>query len=94
MKVTIAGGKPSLLVSPNPVRGNVVNLQLLNIAKGTYTVSVYNISGQKVFTDQIKSEGGSSSQTLHLPSAIKAGTYNLQLNNGTDVKLAKTIVIQ
>ena len=94
MKVNISGGKPELIVSPNPVKGNVVNLQLTNVAKGTYTVSLYNISGQKIFTDQIKSEGGSSSQSLQLPSTVKAGTYNLQMNNGADVKLNKTIVIE
>ena len=94
MKVAIGEGKAALTISPNPAKAGQVNLQLTNFAKGIYTINLFNASGQKVFSDQIKSEGDSSSQTLHLPAGVKPGTYNLLMNNNADVRFAKTLVIQ
>lgn len=93
MKVNIGAGKPSLTISPNPLRGNILNLQLGNAVKGTYTLTLYNTGGQKIFSGEVRSEGGSSSQSVQLPSSVKPGTYTLQLNNA-DQKLNKTIVIE
>ena len=94
MKVSINSGKPNLVVYPNPVNGSLLNLQLTNMAKGTYTAILFNASGQKVFSNLINSEGGSSSQSLKLPASLKPGIYNLQLNNGSDVKINKEIAVE
>lgn len=92
MKVNIAAGKPSITIAPNPVSGREINLQLSNIEKGTYIISLTNSAGQKVFTTKIAANGGSGSQSIELPDAVKKGSYNLQMTNGT-IKLNKSIII-
>ncbi len=93
LKVAISNAKTSVTIAPNPVRGKQLNVQFVNGVKGTYDVSVYNAGGQKVFSSKINLEEGSSTQNIILPATIKAGAYNVILNNG-DNKITKGIIVE
>ncbi|WP_207497296.1 T9SS type A sorting domain-containing protein [Aridibaculum aurantiacum] len=88
----LTGSKGDVSISPNPVKGGAVNLQVSNLDRGTYTVSVFNGIGQVVLTRTIEFNGGVSSFPLQLPGGTKAGIYNLQLRNGAEVITKKVIV--
>lgn len=72
----------SLSVSPNPVTGNVINLQLHNMKKGRYAVSLYSNSGEIIYSGFITHNGGSAAQTIAIDKRIHHGMYNLQLTSG------------
>jgi hypothetical protein len=81
-----------IAIAPNPVKGNLVNLQLSSVSRGAYTVSVTNSIGQQVFTKSLSHEGGSATYQLQLPSSIKSGVYNLQVKDGETVINKKVVV--
>src|SRR3954468_8461236 len=81
-----------IAIAPNPVKGNLVNLQLSAVSRGAYTVSVTNSIGQQVFTKSLSHEGGSATYQLQLPSSVKAGVYNLQVKDGETVINKKVVV--
>ncbi len=92
LKVMIGKGKAGMAIAPNPVRGNLLNLQLSNLAKGMYTLVLTNSLGQRVYNKALNHEGGAANYQLQLSSALKGGLYNLQLNDGTSVINRKVIV--
>lgn len=88
-----AGSQASeIIVSPNPVRGRNLSLQLNNLVKGNYTVNIFNSNSQKVFTTTVNHNGGNSVQTLSLPS-IGKGFYNVHVTNGS-ANFTKSIVVE
>jgi hypothetical protein len=78
-------------VSPNPVKGGRVNLQISNPTKGNYTVTLFNAVGQVVFTRNLE-VNGSTVIPMNLPASVKSGIYNLQLRNGAEVVSKKLVV--
>jgi|GEM_PF-2223447 len=93
LKVAIGKVKTEVVIAPNPVKGNQLNVQLNSFEKGTYNVNVYNNVGQLMLNKVINHEGGSAAQVLNLPAQIKTGTYQVVIT-GTDVKVAKTIIVE
>jgi hypothetical protein len=92
-KVYIGKGASAISVYPNPVKGEVLNLQFINLSKGTYTVSISNQVGQKVFTQVISHNGGSANQAININNKLAAGIYQLHVI-GQDVQYAQTIMRQ
>jgi hypothetical protein len=92
MHVNISKGKVDLIVAPNPVKNNQLNLQFSDLTKGSYTLKVFNNTGQAVFTTQLSTQGGSLSRSLSL-HGVRPGVYNLQVS-GIDMLLNKKIVIE
>ena len=92
LKVSVGRGAPGLVVSPNPIRGGVLNLQMSNLEKGTYNVQVLSNAGQKVFVGQVVHLGGSATEVMQLPS-LQKGVYNLQFNNGV-TRFTKSIMVE
>ena len=80
----------ALVVYPNPVLDNSVQLQLSNWEKGNYNMTLFNQFGQQVLNRTINHNGGSSNQTVALGN-LAAGVYELRLSNGTTVITKKMI---
>ena len=93
VKVKVGGKHTEFTVYPNPVKGGVVNLQMTNAEKGIYTVKIYNKAGQELASKSINHNGGSASQTIQLNAGIAAGTYSMQVSNGTTV-ITKTVIVE
>ena len=89
--VNIGTGKGQVAVYPNPISGNMFNLQMNNIVKGTYTVRLINSLGQEVLTTKISHEEGSSSETI-TTKMLASGIYSLLLA-GEDGVLCNTELI-
>ncbi|WP_207495447.1 T9SS type A sorting domain-containing protein [Aridibaculum aurantiacum] len=93
VSVKIGGTKAGISIYPNPVEGNVLNLQLNNLAAGVYELRLYNNLGQQVMVRNIKHAGGSATQTINLTDAVGAGIYQLQLGN-VDLKMNHQVIVK
>jgi hypothetical protein len=74
--------KPEVKVLGNPVRNGVVNLQVNNLEKGKYIISLYNSVGQQVFNYSFDHPGGSSTRLMNLPAVIGKGNHVLLMTDG------------
>ncbi len=92
-KVKIETGKQGFAVYPNPVRGEVINLQMTNMAAGSYTVQLFNNLGQEVYRSSLLHTGGSATRSLNIAALSVQGTYTIKLSNGTS-ESKQTIVRQ
>ena len=93
VKINLSKGITGISIYPNPIaRNGLLNLQLQNLNKGIYIISIYNQQGQRVLKQLIAHGGGNSVQPIALPK-IAAGTYSIEVSN-QDVKFVKTIIVE
>ncbi len=93
VRINVGNIKTGLNVYPNPVKGGQVNVELSGINKGEYRVNVYSITGALVHTTTLTSEGTSLSKAITLPTAVKNGSYTIEITNGS-FKSTKMISVQ
>ncbi|MEN9571538.1 MAG: hypothetical protein RL172_2769 [Bacteroidota bacterium] len=79
VKVTIGKQPAAVTVSPNPVKGNTMHLQMVNQPAGNYHIRLSNINGQVLYKAQLRHYGGSASQTVNLPAQTTSGIYQLEI---------------
>lgn len=93
LKVTLGKVKTEMVITPNPVKGAMLNVQLSNLEKGNYTVQAINNAGQIISNKTITYEGGAAAYTLNLPTTIKSGSYTLIMQNGNN-KIVKQFIVE
>lgn len=77
-----------LLVYPNPVSGDVINIKLQNASLSIARLEIYSITGVKCYSDQI-----SNSEVVKIDkSLLKSGIYTIRVFDNQFVKTAKLIV--
>ncbi len=82
IKLNISRGVTLLTVYPNPVKGNTIVLQMNNLQKGNYNITLSNKIGQTIITKVIAHAGGSATQTIEPGKVLAAGVYQLRLTGG------------
>ncbi len=93
VKVNVGKGKQDISLYPNPViKNGLLNLQLLNLNKDTYTISLFNSQGQKVMSNTIQHAGGNSVQAINLPK-VAGGSYTIEVRSD-NIQFVKTLSIQ
>jgi hypothetical protein len=80
-------------VYPNPVSGKVFNVQLNNIAKGTYTINLINGIGQIIGSHKLEHPGGSATHSITANNTFIPGKYTMQLT-GENTTLLQQILKQ
>lgn len=93
LTVSLGTANKGLSVYPNPVKGNQITIRMSNIKRGQYTLRVINAAGQDVYRQSINNLGSTLTQTIDMPSTIKAGVYNM-LITGSDYRETKTFIVQ
>jgi hypothetical protein len=73
-------GSPVVAVYPNPVSGNSFSLQLTDVEKGSYALTIINNLGQKVYQAQVQHAGGSATIPV-LTHKLAAGLYEIMFSN-------------
>jgi hypothetical protein len=91
MKVNTGNGSSQITVAPNPLTGNSITLQLHNLPKGKYSISMVNNAGQTVLSRIIQHNGGSATQTVAPDNNLAAGTYQLTITGG-EITIVKRII--
>ena len=82
--ITNTISKGGFSVYPNPVRNNVINLKVTNIATGNYTLNVYTILGERVSSQQLQHCGGTATYNLNMDKRLADGLYKLKIVSPTD----------
>lgn len=86
------GKARGIVIYPNPVKNKTLTLQLSDQQKGTYTVRLFNATGQTVYANRIVYMGGAATQSLKLNSNIAKGTYTIEITGG-EVTVSQGVVI-
>ena len=82
MKVTISNGATLITIYPNPLKGKTIVLQMNNLQKGNYTITLSNGLGQQLLHKVIEHPGGSATSTIEPSKVLAAGVYLLRLSGG------------
>jgi hypothetical protein len=78
VKVVFGKNITAVNVFPNPVNGNNIALQLSNVEKGSYQISLINNLGQTVYRTQLQHSGGSATIPVAI-GKIASGLYKIVL---------------
>jgi hypothetical protein len=78
---------------PNPVLDKTVNLELLNLVKGRYDLTLINTAGQIIYTKKIEHPGGSASHLIIIPENVGTGVYNAEIK-GANMGVYKKLFIE
>jgi hypothetical protein len=90
--ITDGNKTPAVSVTPNPITGTTINLQLTDLDAGNYKLEVYNIAGQLTYSTEFIHSGGSAIKILDTGNAIKAkGIYTLKISKGNTVFTQKLL---
>ncbi|UAY51310.1 beta strand repeat-containing protein [Ferruginibacter albus] len=85
----------NIILTSNPVKNNMIQLQFINKPTGNYKLTVFNAVGQQIAATVIKNSGNVSMQSMPLPKGISKGVYEMEVKqiNSTD-KITFPILIQ
>jgi hypothetical protein len=93
VKVLFGKGEPGIVVYPNPLQGKVFQVDMNNLAKGTYLLNLYNTMGQKLYSEKIQHDGAqAATKTIDLNMDVEQGFYQLQLIGDNGYKTTKSII--
>lgn len=88
VKVNEIDGGEGMQVYPNPIENRIMNLRFIDKSKGMYSVMLSNNMGQAIVLKELKHAGGSSTHSIMLPSSVKTGTYQAEVQGeGTTVTM-------
>lgn len=93
VKVTGMVMPASFSVYPNPVQNGNLNVALHDKEKGIYNIALFNITGQTVYTAQLKYNGGEMIYDIKLPGGTSAGVYQMQIVTPTNEKSHLSIIL-
>lgn len=83
-----------LVIYPNPVRDNVIKVQLNNSMPGKYNIHIYNPNGAVVFNSSISHNGGSVAHSLALAHKLPAGVYSVVVIDPSGQRNTVALLVQ
>ncbi len=81
----------NILIYPNPVSGNVLNVRLDAATQGKANVQIFNVLGAQVYGAQ---QSISSNTQLRLPNVLPAGRYTLRIEQNGAAQIGSFIVVK
>lgn len=94
VKVTTGNtGQGTITIYPNPIQGNIINLQFTNQSTGLYQLRLINNNGQVVYSGNLLVNSPNISQTIVTNTKLAYGIYQLEIKAPDNkVQLKKAIV--
>lgn len=80
-------------VYPNPVQDGNMNIAVRAKEKGVYTIALFNLAGQKVYTTQLQHAGVQTIYDVKLPQGTSAGMYQLQVTTPSNEQSRLSIIL-
>jgi len=77
-------------IYPNPIVGNILNIESANFSNGRNIVDLYNTLGKKVFTTTI--EGASNKCSVNV-GKLAAGQYNVVISSEGKILFTKSLQV-
>jgi hypothetical protein len=68
-------------IFPNPLKGNNLNVSLANVARGKYSVVIFNGLGQKVSEQTIAHSGGNGTYSLSVAISLAVANYRVAVTS-------------
>ena len=93
VKVLVGKTAPAITVSPNPIEGGIMNVQMVNQPAGKYSIRLTNAIGQTMLSRSTEHTGGSITQSFVLPSLPVTGTYQLEVIAPDNSKQIQQVLI-
>ncbi|MBP9212939.1 MAG: T9SS type A sorting domain-containing protein [Chitinophagaceae bacterium] len=93
ISVRLGNTKGDVTIYPNPIKGNLFNVQLSNVEKGKVSVNVYDVIGKLVSTNTFTYAGSTSLHPVLLPSNTAKGMYNIVVNVNGKTITQKTVFV-
>jgi hypothetical protein len=93
VEVKAGAAKQEIRVFPNPIVNSEINLQLIELDKGQYTLLLHNSQGQQVLSRIIDYRGGTSNENIPTDGKLPGGTYYLQVVNKKS-KYSHVVIVQ
>lgn len=90
-KVVAYNTQPSIKVSPNPVKGNLIQLHFYNQEKGKYKIELISVSGQMKYRNIVELESGDITKSIIVNAT--PGNYHLSVISEKGTKLTQQIVL-
>ncbi len=81
-------------VIPNPVISNTIDLQMNEIAAGSYNVRLYNNAGEILIDKTINYAGGKSIQSINAFQNLLNGSYQLQVISPDKKSTILKVIVQ
>jgi len=94
VKVSVDKDERNFSVYPNPISGNVMQIQFLHQPIGNYTVKLSSNSGQLLFMKMLKHKGGADTKTIELPASIKTGHYQVVITSADLTETSLKVFVQ
>jgi uncharacterized membrane protein len=84
----------SISIYPNPVKNKQLNLQIANVKKGEYNLTLTANNGSIVYSTKIIIENNNTSiaKNIHLPEQLTSGIYIVNMSGNNFVHSEKVIV--
>ena len=92
VKVLFGKDEAGIVIYPNPINGNSFSIDLNNMAKGMYSISLINNLGQQVYSTEVLHDGGLATRTITWPPALPQGVYQLALKGENGIKLTQKVI--
>ena len=93
LKVSFEGNS-SIQITPNPVTGNLMQVQVNSDKSKILVLNLYDAMGKRLFSKQLSVQAGAALLQVTLPESIKNGMYFAQLHDGENMLYNSKIIIQ
>ena len=87
-------GQGAITIYPNPIQGNIVNLQFTNQVTGLYKLRLINNNGQVVYLGNLLVNSPNNSQTFFTNTKLADGIYQLEIKNPDNRVQVKKAIVQ
>jgi hypothetical protein len=94
VKVKLNKSTPAMYVLPNPVSGNMIQLQMNGLAGGIYKARLLNNVGQLIQENLVVHTTGTAVQTIPVTRLLPAGSYQLQVTAPGKKVATMPVIIQ
>jgi hypothetical protein len=84
----------SITIYPNPIQGNLINLQFKNQLAGTYYLRLINNNGQVVYSGSLQINSSNISQTVITNRQLAYGIYQLEIKAPDNMVQLKKAIVQ
>jgi len=93
VKQSVGRYATGISIYPNPVTNRQLNLQLMEMEKGNYSLRIYSSSGQLVHSGTIIHVGGNGVHQIGLDHAMKSGRYRLVVTGSQGMHVERDLVL-